>query len=157
MQHRVRAAALITQGQQILLVCHKTPETGESYWVPPGGKLEACDGSIFECAQREVFEETGLTASCSRIVYVREGVDLFHNIRHLELFMLADHYSGEITLEHLPASEPDAEMIQEACWISQQDLQNLTVYPEILKSDFWHDLADGFPQTKYLGNQLFVQ
>ena len=30
-------------------------------------------------------------------------------------------------------------------------LQQLVVYPEMLKNEFWNDLADGFPQTRYLG------
>jgi ADP-ribose pyrophosphatase YjhB (NUDIX family) len=154
MLHRIRAAALITRGEAILLVCHKTPETGELFWIPPGGRLEAYDESIFACARREVFEETGLEASCSRIAYVRECVDLARQIQHLELFLLADYFAGEITLEHLPPSEPDADMIQESRWVSRAELQDLTVYPEILQREFWQDLLDGFPQTKYLGSHL---
>lgn len=152
MRHRVRAAALITQADAILLVCHKTPITGELWWIPPGGKLEGYDASIFDCARREVFEETGLEASCSRIAYIRECTDRRHSVRHLELFLVADTYAGEITLAHLPPSEPDADMIQETRWISRAELQTLTVYPEILKQDFWDDLALGFSETKHIGH-----
>jgi 8-oxo-dGTP diphosphatase len=151
MRHRIRAAALITQGDSILLVCHKTPETGTLWWIPPGGKLESFDATLFDCARREVFEETGLSARCSRIAYIRECRDIQLGIQHLELFLVADSYSGEITLAHQPPTEPDADMIQESRWISRAELPDLLVYPEILQQEFWDDLATGFPETKYLG------
>lgn len=152
MRHRIRAAALITQGDSILLVCHKTPETGALWWIPPGGKLEPLDQSIFDCARREVFEETGLSATCSRIVYIRECRDLERGVQHLELFLVTDAYSGEITLAHQPPDAPDTAMIQESRWISRAELPHLVVYPEILQQEFWEDLAAGFPETKYLGS-----
>ena len=151
MRHRIRAAALITQDDSILLVCHKTPETGALWWIPPGGKLERFDDTIFACAQREVFEETGLLATCSRIAYIRECRDATRGIQHLELFLVADSCSGEITLAHQPPTEPDADLIQESRWISRAELPNLVVYPEILQQEFWQDRAAGFPTTKYLG------
>ncbi|MEA5597471.1 NUDIX hydrolase [Rivularia sp. UHCC 0363] len=155
MQHRIRAAALITQGESILLVCHKTPQTGRLWWIPPGGKLESFDQTIFDCAQREVFEETGLLATCSRIAYIRECRDLQLGVQHLELFLVADAYSGELTLAHQPPTEPDTEMIQESRWISRSELPDLVVYPEILQQDFWEDLAAGFPETRHLGSHDF--
>ncbi len=151
MQHRIRAAALITQGDAILLVCHKTPATGALWWIPPGGKLESYDQTLFDCAARETLEETGLSVTCSRIAYVRECRDMQLDIQHLELFLLADSYAGEITLAHQPMDAPDTEMIQESRWITKAELPSLRVYPEILQQQFWHDLAAGFPATQYLG------
>jgi 8-oxo-dGTP pyrophosphatase MutT (NUDIX family) len=31
----------------------------EVWWVPPGGGVETADTSVFDCARRETFEETG--------------------------------------------------------------------------------------------------
>ena len=58
MNHRIRVATIIINNQKILLVKHVHPETGYAWWVPPGGGLEDKDASIFDCAKREVFEET---------------------------------------------------------------------------------------------------
>jgi 8-oxo-dGTP diphosphatase len=154
MRHRIRAAALIVRNLEILLVCHRTPGTTDTWWIPPGGGLEAFDASIFACASREVFEETGLHASCSRIAYIREFVETSRQIRHLELFVVADTVSGDITLANLPSTGADFEMIQETRWVDKQSLPDLTIYPAIIYTDeFWDDYAAGFPTTKYLGCQ----
>jgi 8-oxo-dGTP diphosphatase len=154
MRHRIRAAALIVRNTEILLVCHRTPGTQTTWWIPPGGGLEGFDASIFACASREVFEETGLRASCSRIAYIREFIETSRQIRHLELFVVADEFSGDITLANLPAAGADFELIQESRWIAKNDLSGLTVYPEIIhRSEFWDDYAAGFPAPKYLGCQ----
>ncbi len=154
MRHRIRAAALIVRNLEILLVCHRTPGTSDLWWIPPGGGLEAFDASIFACACRETFEETGLQAACSRIAYIREFVETSRQIRHLELFVVADEFSGNITLANLPPAGADFEMIQESRWVAQEDLSALTVYPEIIQDRaFWDDYAAGFPTLKYLGCQ----
>ena len=48
----------------------------------------------------------------------------------------------------------DEEYIKGVCFLSQEELQPLVVYPEILKDSFWADLEQGFPETKYLGLQI---
>lgn len=153
MKHRIRAAALITEHDRILLVHHVDPKTGESFWVPPGGRLEESDESIFQCASRESFEETGLIVSISHIAYIREFCDYSTSTHHLELFLLADSTAGTITLKHLPTDQPDSDMITESKWVERDELPFLTVYPEELKKDFWIHLAEGFPKTIYLGRQ----
>lgn len=52
------------------LVHHRFNEQ-DDFWLPPGGKLEG-DESIFDCARRETFEETGLTVTFDRILYIQE-------------------------------------------------------------------------------------
>ena len=59
MKHRVRAAVIILKDEKLLMVKHINPESGDAWWIPPGGGLEAQDDSIINCAIREVFEETG--------------------------------------------------------------------------------------------------
>ena len=54
----------------ILLVRHQKPERAP-YWVLPGGRLEPGE-TIPECAERELFEETGLTVQFSEVLYVSE-------------------------------------------------------------------------------------
>lgn len=154
MKHRIRAAALITRGDSILLVQHVHPNTDERWWVPPGGGVEPQDGSIFDCARREVFEETGLQVDLTGIVYVREFLDHKSQSSNLELFLGSRGFSGELTTGHAQGSGPDEHYIGDVRWVPRSELRAMTVYPETLKDGFWDDLAAGFPETKYLGTQI---
>ena len=154
MKHRIRAAVLIVKGNSILLVQHVHPETGEEWWVPPGGGVEAEDESVFSCGSREVFEETGLQVNLTDIVYIREFLDCENQNRNLELFLGSRAFSGELTIRHVQGSGPDEDYIRDVRWVPKAELDTMVVYPEILKDGFWEDLANGFPKTKYLGTQI---
>ena len=151
MRHRVRAAALLVQDEQLLLVQHVHPDTGEVWWVPPGGGVEVSDTSVFDCARRETFEETGLDVTLERIVYIREFADQENQAYHLELFLSSSDFSGNLTIRHIHGNGPDEHFIKDVRWVHRNALQELEVYPEMLKDVFWDDLAQGFPQTRYLG------
>jgi ADP-ribose pyrophosphatase YjhB (NUDIX family) len=151
MKHRIRAAALVVHEDSILLVKHVYPDTGESHWVPPGGGLEDVDDSIFACAAREVFEETGLTVTLSRIAYIREFAEAAADTMHIEFFLVAESATGTITLEHLPPGQPDSDMIKESRFVSRDELATLTVYPAELKDVFWEHHESGFQEMRYLG------
>ena len=154
MLQRIRVATIITSGDKILLVKHVHPETGYAWWVPPGGGIEEVDGSLFDCAKREVFEEANLTVDVSRIAYIREFFDKENQRLNLELFVLADAYQGEAGLENIHGQGLDALYIKDVKWLSREELQDVNVFPEILKDEFWNDLAGGFPTVKYLGRQV---
>jgi 8-oxo-dGTP pyrophosphatase MutT (NUDIX family) len=153
MKHRIRAAALITDGDQILLVQHVHPITGEAWWVPPGGGLEASDGSIFDCAEREVFEETGLRVEVGRIAYIGEFLDQENDVHNIEVFLTATRLSGELTIRHVQGNGPDEHYIRSVKWVSRTELGQMVVYPEVLKDTFWADRTKGFLETRYLGVQ----
>jgi ADP-ribose pyrophosphatase YjhB (NUDIX family) len=151
MEHRVRAAAILIEEGKILLVKHFDPRSGDSWWIPPGGGLLPEDDSILECAKREVYEETGLSITLGKLVYLREFRERETSVHHLELFFFANDYSGTLTTEYLVETDPDKELIQELAWLSPIELKDLVVYPEILVDEFWRDLRDGFSQFRYLG------
>lgn len=153
MNHRIRAAALITKKNSILLVQHVHPETREEWWVPPGGGVEQKDQTVFDCARREVFEEAGLQVHLTGIVYIREFLDHVNQNRNLELFFGADGYSGEPTIHNVRGTGEDEHFIRSVRWLSKAEMADMVVYPEILKDGFWDDLAKGFPVVKYLGKQ----
>jgi len=111
MEHRIRSAALIIEGNRVLLVKHRHPRTGKEFLVPPGGGLQH-PKSIYDCARRETFEETGLSVEMGTIAYVREFADLEFQRHHLEIFIMAASHSGKVTLEHVVPGDPDAEYIQ---------------------------------------------
>ncbi|BAU15010.1 hypothetical protein LEP3755_55660 [Leptolyngbya sp. NIES-3755] len=127
MKHRIRSAGLIVREDEILLVAHKSPITGRTIWIPPGGGVEREDESIFACADREIFEETGLTASLSRIAYVREFYDAESDTRSCEFFCVVDRFSGTPTIEYLPPSAPDSDWITEVRWFKRNELDQIVV------------------------------
>lgn len=153
MIQRIRAASLVVDNDKVLLVKHVHPRTGFTWWVPPGGGVEEWDTSIFDCARRETFEETNLTVDISKIVYIREFLDMESQKLNIEFFVLADNYHGEIGLGNINSNGLDEQYIKEVRWLSKGELQDIVVFPEILKDEFWSDRAMNFPTVKYLGRQ----
>ena len=154
MRHRIRAAAIVTDGESVLLVQHQHNDIneGQSWWVPPGGGVEGKE-SLMECARREVLEETGLSVELGRIAYVREFIEPgFH---HCEIFFVATSYSGTLKTGANPGSgifDVD-HMIKDVRFVPRDDMAGMTIYPEIIKTSFWDDLANEFAVTRYLGAQ----
>jgi len=153
MRHRIRSAVILIRDQKILLVKHVNPTTKEEWWVPPGGGLEDEDHSILSCAIRETHEETGLAISAGRLVYLREFVERLTQTRQVELYFLATDFSGVPTLANVAGSGPDEDYIQQIAWLSREEIQGLTVYPQELQGVFWEDFALSFPTVRYLGYQ----
>jgi 8-oxo-dGTP diphosphatase len=151
MKHRVRAAVIILKDEKLLMVKHVNPESGDAWWIPPGGGLEDQDNSIHDCAIREVFEETGLQVTVGKMVYLREFIETVPRIHHIELFFLAEDFSGDLTIENIKGNGPDEDWIQQLAWFGQDEIQAIKVYPELLQDGFWDDLQAGFPETRYLG------
>ena len=152
MRYGIRAAAIVTEGDSVLLVQlqHNDISEGQSWWVPPGGGVEGAE-SLVECARREVLEETGLSVELGRITYVREFVEPgFH---HCEIFFVATSYSGTLdTGSKSGAGIFDVEhMIKDVRFVRRDEMVGMTIYPEIIKTSFWDDLANEFAVTKYLG------
>jgi 8-oxo-dGTP diphosphatase len=154
MKHRIRSSAIVIWGDSVLLIKHQDPVTGFEWWVPPGGGLE--DGeSVYECAIRETYEETGLTVELAQILYLREFVETSKSRHHFEVFILAASFKGEPTLANNSPLDPDYQYIKDAKFLSKQQMRGLTVYPEELKDKFWEDLASGKKlETQYLGQQV---
>jgi hypothetical protein len=57
-------------------------------------------------------------------------------------------------MNNIKGRGPDELYIKQVEWLSKKEIQDITVYPEILKDDFWNDYKQGFPSTKYLGRQV---
>jgi len=152
MIHRIRAAALILQQHRILLVRHRMPRAGRDWWIPPGGGLEPQDNGVLDAARREVKEETGLTATVSRVAYVNEWRQASTGIHHVEFFVPVDSFTGTPSLQHIGPEQPEAEFIKELGWMSRAQLDELGLYPAWLREAwFWDDAAQGFPATRYTG------
>jgi 8-oxo-dGTP pyrophosphatase MutT (NUDIX family) len=143
MRHRIRAAALIfsEDRKSILLIKHVHPETGRTWWVPPGGGVEKEDRDIFHTAERETFEEAGILIKTDRkIKYIREFYEENRDVLHLELFVPGEYISGEITIENIYGKGEDEYYIKEAAWLNREQIKDILVFPEIIQEDsFWKE------------------
>jgi 8-oxo-dGTP diphosphatase len=143
-RYGISAGALVVQDNRVLLV-HHVEKGRYDFWVPPGGSVEG-EESIFECARRETLEETGLRVDLDRIVYIQEFVEPGYHF--CKFFIVCAAYTGNVTLENRDADES---FLVDARFFARDQLEALTVYPEIMRGQFWDDLKAGFPRTRYLG------
>lgn len=154
MQYRVRAAAIIfsKDKQSLLLIKHVHPKTGETWWVPPGGAVEKSDRDIFHTAERETFEESNLIIKTSKAIrYIREFYETGKGLLHLELFVQGEVISGDLSIKNIYGKGEDEHYIQEAAWLTRKQIQNIPVYPEIIKEDSFWEQTD--PTGTYLERQ----
>lgn len=146
MRYGISAAALIVQEAQVLLVHHYERDAFD-FWVPPGGRLEGAE-SIFDCAQRETFEETGLKIELERIIYIQEFFEPAAHYHFCKFFILCRAFTGALTLQNRVAQEP---FLVDARLFSRTDIATVDARPEIMRDQFWADLDQGFPTVRYLG------
>lgn len=138
MKHRISAGALTLRDGKILLVRHFR-DGRHDFWAGPGGGVEGGE-ELHAAAEREAFEETRIRVKARSLAYIDELVD--DTGRMVKFWFLADYLSGEIDVSANPAP---GESITKAGWFSADALPQGHVFPEILRNDFWRDLASGFP------------
>ena len=150
MDFGIRVGAVVEREGALLLVRHQKPDR-DPYWVLPGGRLEP-EETIPECAEREVAEETGLSARFSGVLYVseflREGRHTIDVIARMEA-------EGDARLgsdpEVAPGSEPT---LRELRWVGAEELEEIELLPRPLKDRLLKDAADGWAAGEvYLGDQ----
>ena len=150
MDFGIRVGAVVARDGALLLVRHQKPDR-DPYWVLPGGRLEPGE-RIPECAEREVLEETGLSARFSGVLYVsefqREG-------RHtVDVTVLVRPEGDEEAAlgsdpEVAPGSEPT---LRELRWVEPDELEELELLPATLKERLLGDADARWPaSTSYLG------
>lgn len=150
MRYGISAAALVMHedggtGRRRLLLVHHREAGRYDFWLPPGGGLKGME-SILDCARREVLEETGLRIEPGHILYVQEFVEPDYHF--VKFFLTCESFEGRLTLENRDRGE---DFLVDAHFFSREELQGLSVYPEILKDRFWADLEAGPSFTRYLG------
>jgi 8-oxo-dGTP pyrophosphatase MutT (NUDIX family) len=144
MRYGISAAGLIVQDERVLLVNHTEPGRYD-FWLPPGGSLEGSE-SIFDCARRETFEETGLTVELGHILYIQEFWEPEYHF--CKFFITCKAFSGSLSAANRGEEE---RWLVDARFFARDDLRGIAVHPEILRDQFWEDLKAEHLVTKYLG------
>jgi len=150
MDFGIRVAAVVARDGALLLVRHQKPDW-DPYWVLPGGRLEPGE-TIPECAERELSEETGLSARFSGLLYVGEFLREGRHTVDITVRM-APEGDGEAVLgtdpEVAPGSEPT---LRELRWVGQDELRGIELLPGSIKARLLEDAAGGWTaNSAYIG------
>lgn len=152
---RIRVGVLIFKDDKILLVKHVHPKTGFTWWVPPGGGLDGQE-TIFECGAREVQEETGLSVEFDKIAYIRQFIYREEDQNNMDVYITASSMDGIETIDNIHGKGPDDQYIKELRYFSREEIQDITVFPEILQGQMWDDLKSAFPHPVFIGVEYDV-
>ncbi|SFV37779.1 ADP-ribose pyrophosphatase YjhB, NUDIX family [Devosia crocina] len=149
MRHRISAGVLAFRENEVLLVRHYRPGQHD-FWAGPGGGVEGSE-ELWQAAEREAFEETGLRVRAHTLAYIDELVDDWGRI--VKFWFLADYIAGEINVSANPAED---EAINQAGWFSLDALPMGHVFPEIIREQLQHDrIAGRFPIKLPLRRSIF--
>jgi 8-oxo-dGTP pyrophosphatase MutT (NUDIX family) len=124
----MRATAVIIKDGMILLI-HRLRD-GEEYFVLPGGGVEEGE-SIEEATIREVKEETSFDAKINKKLW--EFSNEYNGNIKMHYFYLVTDFSGELKLGGEEAEQNSPENHYELEWHKLDKIQNLPLYPEIVK------------------------
>jgi len=144
MRHRIAAGALVVRDDRLLLV-HHWREGGYDFWVPPGGGIIGAE-ALAEAAVREVAEETGLVVEATALAYIDEL--LISGTRQCKFWYLAHIVGGTLTTASAAAQ---AEHIVEARFVGEDEMGGKTVFPPVVRDDFWAHLRAGFERPRFIG------
>ena len=142
----IRVGAVVARKGSLLLVRHQKPDR-DPYWVLPGGRLEPGE-TIPECAEREISEETGLSARVSGLLYVSEFLRERRHTVDVTVRVIPEG-NGEAVLgsdpEVAPGSEPT---LKELRWVGVDELREIELLPAPLKARLLEDAPGGWPPGK---------
>ena len=118
----VAVGAVVLHNNKVLLVKRKlAPAKGD--WAIPGGKINLGE-TLSQAAEREIFEETGITIKVKEPIYAfdsiykdKEGEIEFH---YVIVDLIAEYLSGQIK----PGDDA-----AEVRWFSASDLDTVKVNP----------------------------
>lgn len=139
----IRVAAVVARDGVLLLVRHQKPDR-DPYWVLPGGRLEPGE-RIPECAEREIREESGLSARFSGVLYVSEFLREGRHTVDITVRMFPEG-DEEAVLGSDPEVAPDSEpTLRELRWVGADELHGIELLPPWIKGRLIEDASDGWP------------
>jgi ADP-ribose pyrophosphatase YjhB (NUDIX family) len=137
---KVRVGVILIREGKVLLARQHVPQ-GQSFWIIPGGRMKRKEG-LFDCARREIAEETGLQIEPIRLLYIG---DFFKGDQHVvDTFWLGEISGGELRKR--------GGEIDDLEFFDVPRLAGLPVQPTSMAEYLIRDLEHGFPSpTAYLG------
>ncbi len=143
MRYGISASGIVVEDSKILLV-HHVFAGGDNFWVPPGGKLEG-EESIFDCAVREVREETSPDVSPGGIFWIEELVD--GDLHFVKFHICCQRLAGAPDVSRVPEDH-----VVEARFFSLDELHEVRHFPAALGTGEWLNAEAHAEQApRYLG------
>jgi 8-oxo-dGTP diphosphatase len=93
----IGVAVIVVRDGRVLLGKRKNSH-GAGCWQFPGGHLEYGE-SVQSCARRELFEETGLALTTSRLGPFTNDVFEVEQKHYVTLFVIAEQTTGDVALK----------------------------------------------------------
>ena len=119
-QPRVAVGAIVFKDNRVLLVRRGKPPARD-LWAIPGGSVEICE-TLQRAAEREIFEETGIT------IQALEPVFTFDYIERDEFGCARFHYViVDLTADYVRGKPKAGDDAAEARWVSSQEITFLKV------------------------------
>ena len=119
-QPRVAVGAIVFKDSKVLLVRRGKPPALD-LWAIPGGSVNVSE-TLQRAAEREIYEETGITIQALEPVYA------FDYIERDESGCARFHYViVDLTAEYLEGEPRPGDDALEARWVSSLELANLNV------------------------------
>ena len=119
---RVRVCGLLIENGEILLLRHDTIGSAGYLWSPPGGGVDFGKG-LAETLIQEFLEETSLHIEVDEYLFANEFIsERLHAIEH---FFLVHRKSGNLKLGSDPELEENEQILKEAKFFSQPELDLL--------------------------------
>lgn len=139
---RVRVAAIIIEGDDILLARHERDD--ETYWVLPGGGVDFGE-SIGDALIRELKEEADLDIRLGHLIMVNDSVPPDKHRHIINLYFTAEIVGGKLKLGKDPR-------LAEMKFVPIAQLSKLTFYPDV-RNELLAAIRNGYPNhATYLGN-----
>jgi 8-oxo-dGTP pyrophosphatase MutT (NUDIX family) len=155
MYHRIRVSGIVRHQGRILLIQQHNPRTGLRHWGLPGGGLEPTDQDLFRGAEREVFEETGLTVHAGAIRFVSEYANPHVGVMQVGIWVechLAEDADPEAI--HLGNTQHDDNIVDVCWWLPAELFPTLHEGATLSRTDFWEGLEAPVGQVTYLGKRM---
>jgi ADP-ribose pyrophosphatase YjhB (NUDIX family) len=145
---------LVNKNQSSIGDCFPELQNGMIYYDLPGGGQNKYE-TLEEAVKRECLEEAGYFIEIDRLAAVYEEISTNDKFRaryekyaHKVHFLFACHLTGASTQ---PSADKDLDAL-ESQWLDIADIQGISLYPKIIKSNF--DLVLKSTGTLYLGSEL---
>ena len=142
MRQNIRAAAIVIRDTKILLM-HRIKD-GLEYYVLPGGGVEENE-TVEQAVLREVAEETTLTISTEKLLYVHKYT------QSTQYFYQCKYISGtpQLAANSEELLESSAENFFEPLWMETAQVKNLLLYPLEIRDWLIADIAASFSAATF--------